>query len=178
MTTKYCYISHCGSIAITDRVFFVFVGDSLRERNLLARIDSECARRNAFFRKYDADTMFYLKQNAKRFVSDTEEIFPFFETFHISAFDFYHHLIDNSLDIMEQPRNVLHNRFVMASVLSPKFFFNHSNRPLYRSATTVSRKNLSPEKQIERVRVGVSFLVILAIFLLGAVLEGIERTLY
>lgn len=174
MTRKYCFVSHCGNIHAGEKIFCVYIGDSPRELKTLKRIDDYAVSHDAYFRLWDGDTDFELRERTRDLVLGCERFRPAFERIDLDAKTFCEHLFDGSLDMVENPSYVQKNLFRMSCLLSPSYYYEHSREARTTPALTAKSKNLSHGNSADKYSTAIAVGLILALFLFVGWLDGIE----
>lgn len=177
MKSKYCFIVHQNELTPEDKVFRVWIGGSQRDQVKRTLLDCYACDTGAYFRLWDVDTDFELIQKSKRFVTGSSlPAFPF-KMVDVSVHKLYQSIIDDTLPSLENPPFVSRNLLHQMNTLKPSFYFQNRKKCQNDPATTVPRKYLKPSKKQEDVSAMISFGLISLLFLIGALLESLERVL-
>lgn len=178
MKSKFCFVLHAGELSPEDKVYQVWIGTSKRDqvkKTLLECYAEDCG---AYFRQWDEDTDYELRNRMKRLVSASSKLIDGTRIISCTISQLYSAIINDSLSELKNPPNVLRNYMRTQSIIFPAFFQSFSRKNVCQTATPVRRQNLKPSKELVSQQVVVSFWLILALFIIGALLEGYERSLY
>ena len=100
-----------------------------------------------------------------------------YSTVVISVAGLYKSIIDGTMDYIKPDSIYNRNRFRLLSILCPAFLSSKSSSNCNTSRQPYQRKNLSPEGEWVLFNAAFGMLACIVLFLLGAILEGIERSL-
>lgn len=177
MKKKYCFIPHSGRLQPGEKVFCVWVGSSDREQVKRMLIDNYAEDVQAFWRVWDEDTDYYLSQVTTCRIKGCERFRFSFERVDVQISDFYKSLINGDISQLRNSSSYLRNSFRLSSLLSPSFFLRNSTISKKSFATSAKRKNLSQRAQSDAINATIGFCLILVLFLLSALLDGVEKTM-
>lgn len=177
MVKYYCFFKDCGRFSPDSIVFKVKVGATHRDqvkRSLLENFAQDCG---YFFRPWDDVTRSELILRCGGSCQGSGGVDVLYSTVVVSVAELYKSIIDGTLDQYKPSSVYNHNRFRLLSILCPAFLSSKSSSHCNTSRQPYQRKNLSP--QGERVLFNAAFgmLASVILFLLGALLEGLERSM-
>lgn len=177
MKTYYCFIPKSGMLDAQSKVFKVAVGISQRDqvkRQLLDLYACDC---DLFFRVWDDTTEFELKCRMSQSPDSRFLVGRGLKIVNVSISKLYQAIIDDTLDMLDNPANVNHNYFIMNAKLSSRFFFlnKSKNKVIPRAYST--RKNLSIRPSSEDHIAAIGFGLVCLLYWLGSLLELWESSL-
>lgn len=172
------YYVYCESQGISNpdaQVFKVKVGSSRRDRVKCSLLENYAEDMGYFFRPYDEITTNWLILRNERLFKGSEQVGLLCGSVLISIQDLYRHIIDGDLHTVKPSSNYVHNLFRTKICLFPAINLRKKFGTVFDSATTFPRKNLSRRQESIEISAIVGLVATLGLFLLGALLEGIER---
>lgn len=175
MRKKFCFIPHAGRLNIGEKVFCVWIGSSDREQTKRFLVENFASDIGAFFRPWDADTDYYLKVQCAADSAGSKKFLSSYIRIDVKIQDFYKAIIDGNYMNLDNPSYVNRNIFRTLCHTNPAAHFINQAKNHIETATSVIRKNLSDSERITGYNAYVPFCLILVLFLLGALLEGVER---
>lgn len=178
MKKWYCYTEVQGSLSPASKVFKVAVGDCQRDQVKKALLDCYALDCGFYFRQWDNDTEFELISRQKGY-NDVTHVCPFgFQVVYVNIHMLYRAIMNG--DIQNLDNNTAYYKALFRDLTKLSPFFFSANSPLKKSAPalTEKEKNLSVRSGSEGIKAVFGFSLILALFLLGSILEGIERMFY
>ena len=178
MKKWYCYTEVQGALSPTSKVFKVAVGDCQRDQVKKALLDCYALDCGFYFRQWDQDTEFELISRQQGF-HDVTNVCPFgFQVVYVNIHMLYQAIMNGNVQNLDNNTAYYKALFRDITKLSPFFFA--ANSPLKKSAPalTEKEKNLSVRSGSEGIRAACGFVLILALFLLGSMLQGIEQMFY
>ena len=96
----------------------------------------------------------------------------------MSVGQLYRHIIDNDWDLFEGQLAEPRAYFLHLSAMGTNFFPSRLIQRVAKTARSVKRKNLSNDVCSENFIAAISYAVIILLFTIGALIEGIERAHY
>lgn len=100
-----------------------------------------------------------------------------YSTVVVSVAELYKSIIDGTLDYIKGDSVFNRIRFRLLSILCPAFLSSKSSSNCNTSRQPYQRKNLSPESEWVLFNAAFGMLACVVLFLLGAILEGLERSM-
>lgn len=177
MVHYYCFIQTQGDLSPESRVFKVKVGESFREQAKSSLIENFAADLGWYYHIWDKTTDDRLIQATNRYRNQVRLAAFAFDTIVISVSALYKHLQDNTLDSVQPSRNYLKNREKSIAITNPTASYLQKQPKNASRAYTLTRKNLSHGYDSEFYKAVAGFTCIAFLFILGALLETLERTL-
>lgn len=177
MVKYYCFFKECEQFSPGSIVFKVKVGVSHRDqvkRSLLENFAQDCG---YYFRPWDDITHSELILRSNGSWQGSSGVDVLYSTVVVSVSGLYQSIIDGTLDQIKPTSNYVHNRFRLLSILCPAFLSSKSSSNCNTSRQPYQRKNLSPQGEWVLFNAAFGMLASVILFLLGALLEGLERTL-
>lgn len=177
MVKYYCFFKDCGRFSPDSIVFKVKVGNTHRDqvkRSLLENYAQDCG---YFFRPFDDVTHSELILRCGGSMRGSNGVDVLYSTVVVSVAELYKSIIDGTLD-QYKPNSVYNrNRFRLLSILCPAFLSSKSSSNCNTSRQPQRRKNLSPQGEWVLFNAAFGMLASVILFLLGALLEGLERSM-
>lgn len=177
MVHYYCFIQTQGDLSPESRVFKVKVGDSFREQAKSSLIENFASDLGWYYHVWDSTTDDRLIQATNRYRNQVRLTAFVFDTIVISVSALYKHLQDNTLDSVQPSKNYLKNRERSIAITNPTASYLQKQPKNATRAYTLTRKNLSHGYDSEFYKAVAGFTCIAFLFILGALLETLERTL-
>lgn len=177
MVHYYCFFKECEQFSPYSLVFKVKIGKSSRDqvkRSLLENFAQDCG---YFFRPWDDVTHSELILRSNGSWQGSSGVDVLYSTVVVSVAELYKSIIDGTLDQYKPNSNYIHNRFRMLSILCPAFLSSKSSSNCNTSRQPQVRKNLSPQGEWVLFNAAFGMLACVILFLLGALLEGLERSM-
>lgn len=177
MVKYYCFFKECGQFSPGSIVFKVKVGTTHRDqvkRSLLENYAQDCG---YFFRPFDDVTHSELILRCGGSMRGSSGVDVLYSTVVISVAELYKSIIDCTLDYIKPDSVYNRNRFRLLSILCPAFLSSKSSSHCNTSRQPQRRKNLSPEGEWVLFNAAFGMLASVILFLLGALLEGLERSM-
>jgi hypothetical protein len=177
MVKYYCFFKDCGQFCPGSIVFKVKVGSSHRDqvkRSLIENFAQDCG---YFFRPWDDVTHSELILRCDGSYRGSSGVDVLYSTVVMSVSGLYQSIIDGTLDQIKPSSNYILNRFRLLSILCPAFISSKSSSNCNTSRQPQRRKNLSPQGEWVLFNAIFGMLACVVLFLLGAILEGLERSL-
>lgn len=177
MKKKYVLVPDVAEMTPDSVVGVVWVGSSRRERAICEKIQDLCDRKQWWFEPWGEHVdqrLWY--ENARVFHTDGYFVLNFKKAEYQAAEALK---LVREGDIVESIKNrpVSHTRSVMMSVFMPQCLAISHRLSSVSSLLIPSRKNLSHRERDRRYNAVLSFCLISALFVLGMVLEAMERYL-
>ena len=177
MVHYYCFIQTQGDLSPESRVFKVKVGESFREQAKSSLIENFASDLGWFYHVWDSSVDDRLIQASNRYRNQVRLTAFVFDTIVISVTALYKHLQDNTLDSVNPTKNYLKNRERTISITNPAASYLQKQPKNESRAYPVLRKNLSHGYDSDFYKAVAGFTCIAFLFILGALLESLERTL-
>lgn len=177
MVRYYFYCECQGDIKPDTQVFKVKVGQNKRDQVKRSLLENYAEDMGYFFRPYDEITENWLILKSKSLFKGSERVGLFYQSIRITVQELYRHILDGDLDTVKPSPNYIHNLFLSKICLYPAVNLRKKLGTIFDSATTFPRKNLSPRHEDQVSHAMVSFGLITLLFIIGAILEGIENSL-
>ena len=177
MVKYYCFFKDCGQFSPNSIVFKVKMGSTRRDqvkRSLLENFAQDCG---FYFRPWDDVTHSELILRCGGSIQGSSGIDVLYSTVVVSVAELYKSIIDGTLDQYKPSSVYNHNRFRLLSILCTAFLSSKSSSNCNTSRQPYQRKNLSPEGEWVLFNAAFGMLACVVLFLLGALLEGLERSL-
>lgn len=177
MVHYYCFFKNCGQFSPDSIVFKVKVGFSHRDqvkRSLLENYSQDCG---YFFRPWDDVTHSELILRCGGSMRGSSGVDVLYSTVVISVAELYKSIIDGTLDYIKPDSVYNRNRFRLLSILCPAFLSSKSSSHCNTSRQPQRRKNLDPRGEWVLFNAAFGMLACVILFLLGALLEGLERSM-
>lgn len=177
MVKYYCFFKDCGQFCPDSIVFKVKVGSTHRDqvkRSLLENFAQDCG---YYFRPWDDITQSELILRSSGSWQGSSGVDVLYSTVVVSVSGLYKSIIDGTLDQIKPNSNYIHNQFRLLSILCPAFLSSKSSSNCNTSRQPYQRKNLSPESEWVLFNAAFGMLACVVLFLLGAILEGLESSL-
>lgn len=177
MVKYYCFFKECGRLRPDSIVFKVKVGSSHRDqvkRSLLENFAQDCG---YFFRPWDDITQSELILRSSGSWQGSSGVDVLYSTVVVSVSGLYQSIIDGTLDYIKPDSVYNRNKFRLLSILCPAFLSSKSSSHCNTSRQPQRRKNLSPEGEWVLFNAAFGMLACVVLFLLGALLEGLERSM-
>lgn len=177
MVKYYCFFKDCGQFCPDSIVFKVKVGTTHRDqvkRSLLENFAQDC---EYYFRPWDDVTHseLILRSNGSWLGSSGVDIL--YSTVVVSVAELYKSIIDGTLDQYKPSSVYNRNRFRLLSILCPAFLSSKSSSHCNTSRQPQRRKNLDPRGEWVLFNAAFGMLACVILFLIGAILEGLERSM-
>lgn len=178
MKKWYCYTEVQGSLSPTSKVFKVAVGDCQRDQVKKALLDCYALDCGFYFRQWDQDTEFELISRQQGY-HDVTGVCPFgFQVIYVNIHMLYRAIMEGNIQNLDNNSSYYKALFRDLTKLSPTFFAANSSFKKSALALTEKEKNLSFRSSSEGIQAACGFVLILALFLLGSMLQGIEQLFY
>ena len=177
MVKYYCFFKDYGQFSPNSIVFKVKMGTTHRDqvkRSLLENFAQDCG---YYFRPWDDVTHSELILRCGGSMQGSRGVNVLYSTVVISVAGLYKSIIDGTLDYIKPDSVYSRNRFRLLSILCPAFLSSKSSSDCNTSRQPYQRKNLSPEGEWVLFNAAFGILACVVIFLLGALLEGLERSM-
>lgn len=177
MVKYYCFFKDCGQFSPNSIVFKVKMGSTHRdqlERSLLENFAQDCG---YYFRPWDDVTHSELILRSSGSWQSSSGVDVLYSTVVVSVAELYKHIINGTLDYIKPNSVYNRNRFRLLSILCPAFLYSKSSSNCNTSRQPQIRKNLSPEGEWVLFNAAFGMLACVVLFLLGAILEGLERSM-
>lgn len=177
MVKYYCFFKECERFSPQSFVFKVKVGQSHRDqvkRSLLENFAADCG---YYFRPWDDVTLSELILRSGGNWQGSLPVDVCYQTITISVANLYKSIIDGRLDTLRPDSIYTKNRFRLISTLSPAIFHQKSTGKSRSPRHPQECKNLSPRQEWVAMNALVGIVGVVILFLLGAILEGLERCL-
>lgn len=177
MVKYYCFFKDCGQFSPGSLVFKVKIGISQRDqvkRSLLENFAQDCG---YFFRPWDDVTQSELILRSSGSWQCSSGVEVLYSTVVVSVAELYKSIIDGTLDQYKPSSVYNRNRFRLLSILCPAFLSSKSSSNCNTSRQPQRRKNLSPQGEWVLFNAAFGMLACVILFLIGALLEGLERSL-
>lgn len=177
MVKYYCFFKDCEKFSPNSLVFKVKIGISHRDqvkRSLLENFAQDCG---YFFRPFDDVTHSELILRCGGSMRGSSGVDVLYSTVVISVAELYKSIIDDTLDYIKPDSVYNRNRFRLLSILCPAFLSSKSSSHCNTSRQPQRRKNLSPQGEWVLFNAAFGMLASVILFLLGALLEGLERSM-
>ena len=177
MVKYYCFFKDCGRFSPGSIVFRVKVGISHRDqvkRSLLENFAQDCG---YYFRPWDDITQSELILRSSGSWQGSSGVDVLYSTVVVSVAELYKSIINGTLDYIKPDSVYNRIRFHLLSILCPAYLSSKSSSHCNTSRQPYQRKNLSPESEWVLFNAAFGMLACVVLFLLGAFLEGLERTL-
>ena len=177
MVKYYCFFKDCERLCPGSIVFKVKVDISHRDqvkRSLLENFAQDCG---YYFRPWDDITQSELILRSSGSWQDSRGVDVLYSTVVISVTGLYKSIIDGTLDYIKPDSVYNRNRFRLLSILCPTFLSSKSSSNCNTSRQPYQRKNLSPQGEWVLFNAAFGILASIILFLLGALLEGLERSM-
>lgn len=175
MVHYYCFIEDPCNLQAGSRVFKVKVGDGQRDQVKRVLVDCYATDTNAFFRKWDEDTDYFLANQLHTKPRDPASMNSGLCVIVTDIRTLYRNIVSDTLDTISNPPQVIRNALRMMSILSPSFFLK--NQPARRATHVppVSRKNLSRRPCREDNIAAIGFALMALLYWLGSLIGCWER---
>lgn len=177
MVKYYCFFKECERFSPGSLVFKVKIGISHRDqvkRSLLENFAQDCG---FYFRPWDDITHSELILRSNGSWQGSSGVDVLYSTVVVSVAELYKSIIDGTLDQYKPSSVYNRNRFRLLSILCPAFLYSKSSSNCNTSRQPYQRKNLSPESEWVLFNAAFGMLACVVLFLLGAILEGLERSM-
>lgn len=175
MVRYYVYCECQGDIKPDTQVFKVKVGQNKRDLVKCSLLENYAEDMGYFFRPYDEITENWLILKSKSLIQGSERVGLFYQSIRITVQELYRHILDGDLDTVKPSSNYIHNLFLSKICLYPAVNLRKKLGTVFDPATTFPRKNLSRRQESIEMSAVVGIIAVSALFLIGAILEGIER---
>lgn len=177
MVKYYCFFKECGQFSPGSIVFKVKVGISQRDqtkRSLLENFAQDCG---YYFRPWDDVTHSELILRSNGSWHGSSGVDVLYSTVVVSVAELYKSIIDGTLDQYKPDSVYNHNRFRLLSILCPAYLSSKSSSNCNTPRQPYQRKNLDPRSEWVLFNAGFGMLACVILFLIGALLEGLERSM-
>ena len=177
MVKYYCFFKDCERLCPGSIVFRVKVGISHRDqvkRSLLENFAQDCG---YYFRPWDDITQSELILRSNGSWQGSRGVDVLYSTVVISVTGLYKSIINGTLDYIKPDSVYNRNRFRLLSILCPDFLSSKSSSNCNTSRQPYQRKNLDPRGEWVLFNAAFGMLACVILFLIGAILEGLERSL-
>lgn len=177
MVKYYCFFKDCGQFSHNSIVFKVKVGTTHRDqvkRSLLENFAQDCG---YYFRPWDYVTHSELILRCGGYSQGSSGVDVLYSTVVVSVSGLYKSIIDGTLDYIKPDSVYNRNRFRLRSILCPAFLSSKSSSNCNTPRQPQRRKNLSPQGEWVLFNAAFGMLASVILFLLGALLEGLERSM-
>lgn len=175
MVHYYCFFKDCGKFSPNQIVFKVKVGSSQREQIKLKLLENFAEDCGYYLRRWDDTTDSELILRSTGAYRQLEAVGKIYSTVLISITKLYQSIINGTLETIKPSPRYLHNHFQILSVLYPAFRIAMLNPKSQNSRQPRESKYLSPREETQLMNLGVSATACVILFILGALLEGLER---
>lgn len=175
MVQYYVYCECQGDIKPDTQVFKVKVGRNKRDLVKCSLLENYAEDMGFFFRPYDEITENWLILRSKSLFDGSERVGLFYQSIRITVQELYRHILDGDLNTVKPSSSYIHNLFQTKICLYPALNLRKKIGTIFDSATTFPRKNLSRRQESIEMSALVGIVATLGLFLIGALLEGIER---
>lgn len=176
MVHYFCFIQTQGDLSPESRVFKVKVGDSFREQAKSSLIENFASDLGWYYHIWDSTTDDRLIQATCRYRNLVRLTAFAFDTIVISVSALYKHLQDNTLDSVQPSKNYIKNRDQSIAITNPIVSYLQKQPKNESRAYPLTRKNLSHSYDSDFYKAVAGFTCIAFLFILGALLETLERT--
>lgn len=177
MVKYYVYCECQGEKNPDAQVFKVKVGSSRRDRVKCSLLENYAEDMGYFFRPYDEITTNWLILRNERLFKGSEQVGLFYGSVLISVQELYRHIIDGDLHTVKPRSNYVHNLFRTKICLYPAVNLRKKFGTIFDPAKTFPRKNLSRRQESIEMSALVGIVFITLLFIFGAILEGIEKSI-
>ena len=177
MVKYYVYCESQGDKNPDAQVFKVKVGSSRRDRVKCSLLENYAEDMGYFFRPYDEITSNWLILRNERLFKGSEQVGLLYGSVLISIQDLYRHIIDGDLHTVKPSSNYVHNLFLTKICLFPAVNLRKKFGTVFDPATTFPRKNLSRRQESIETSAIVGIVASVILFLVGALLEGLEKSI-
>ena len=177
MVRYYVYCESQGDIKPDTQVFKVKVGRNKRDLVKCSLLENYAEDMGYFFRPYDEITENWLIVRSKSLFKGSERVGLFYQSIRITVQELYRHILDGDLHTVKPSPNYLHNLFRTKICLYPAVNLRKKFGTIFDSATTFPRKNLSRRQESIEMSALVGIVATLGLFLIGALLEGLEKSI-
>lgn len=177
MVRYYVYCECQGDIKPDTQVFKVKVGSSRRDRVKCSLLENYAEDMGYFFRPYDEITKNWLILRSKSLIQGSERVGLFYQSIRITVQELYRHILDGDLDTVKPSSNYIHNLFLSKICLYPAVNLRKKLGTVFDPATTFPRKNLSRRQESIEMSAVVGIIAVSVLFVIGAILEGLENML-
>lgn len=177
MVKYYCFFKDCEKFSPNSLVFKVKIGISHRDqvkRSLLENFAQDCG---YYFRPWDDVTHSELILRSKSSWQGSSGVDVLYSTVVVSVAELYKYIIDGTLDYIKPDSVYNRNRFRLLSILCTAFLSSKSSSNCNTLRQPQRRKNLSPQGEWVLFNAAFGLLACFILFLLGALLEGLERSM-
>ena len=174
MVEYYCFFKDCGQFSPNSIVFKVKMGSTHRDqlkRSLLENFAQDCG---YYFRPWDDVTHYELILRCGGSMRGSSGVDVLYSPVVIPVAGLYKSIIDGTLDYIKPNSVYNRKRFRLLSILCPAFLSSKSSSNCNTSRQPQIRKNLSPEGEWVLFNAAFGILACVVLFLLGALLEGLE----
>ena len=168
MVHYYCFIEDPCNLRAGSHVFKVKVGDGQRDQVKRVLVDCYATDTNAFFRKWDEDTDYFLASQTHSAPHDHACVSSGLVVIVTDIHTLYRNIVSGSLDSISNPPQVTRNLFRMMSILSPSFFLENLSARRATHVPPVARKNLSVRPCREDNIAAVGFALMALLYWLGS----------
>lgn len=177
MVKYYCFFKNVDRFRPDSTVFKVKIGQSHRDQVKRCLLENYAADCGFFFRPWDDITHSELILRSTGSWHGSLSVDVLCQTVTITVADLYKAVIDGRLDSLKPDSIYLRNRFRLLSILCPAFSVKNKSEksPIPRQPQV--RKNLSPRQEWISINAAVGMAGIVILFILGALLEGLERSM-
>ena len=176
MVHYFCFIQSQGELHPDSRVFKVKVGESFRDQTKSSLIENFAADLGWYYHEWDKTTDDRLIQATCGNLVQLNRTGYVFNTIEITINALYRHLQDNTLDSVQPSTNYIKNQLKSSAILFPAFQTTKNNPIFETRAYLAKRKNLSFGDDSDFYKAVAGFTCIAFLFILGALLETLERT--
>lgn len=175
MVRYYCYFEIKGQIRPDSKVFKVKVGSSRRDQTKRALLENYAADCGFYFRPWDEITESELIFRSSNLFSACGQVGRNFKIILLDVQSLYRHIINGDLHTVQQTSNYLKNLFRSKTIMYPFQIRSKKTNPEKTICEILPRKYLSRHHESIAMSAIVGLVATLGLFLLGALLEGIER---
>lgn len=176
MVRYYCYFEIQGQIRPDSKVFKVKVGSSRRDQTKRALLENYAADCGYYFRPWDEITESELIFRSSNLFSACGQVGRNFKIILLDVQSLYRHIINGDLHTVQQSSNYLKNLFRSKTIMYPFQIRSKKTNPEKTICEILPRKYLSRRQESIETSAIVGLVATLALFLIGAILEGLEKS--
>lgn len=177
MVKYYCFFKECERFSPGSLVFKVKIGISQRDQIKRSLLENFAQDFGYFFRPWDDVTQSELILRSSGSWQGSSGVDVLYSTIVVSVAELYKSIIDGTLDQYKPDTVYNRNKFRLLSILCPAFLSSKSSSHCNTSRQPQIRKNLDPRGEWVLFNAGFGMLACVILFLIGAILEGLERSL-
>ena len=170
MVHFYCFIEDPCNLQAGSRVFKVKVGDCQRDQIKRILVDCYATDTNAFYRLWDADTVYFLSHQTHTKPSDPVNLNSGLCVIVTDIHTLYRNIISGTLNSISNPPRVARNIFRMMSILSTSFLLKNLSARRATHVPPVKRQNLSVRPCREDTIAAIGFALMALLYWLGSLI--------